>query len=92
MTPIGLAHWIQGDGYFSNGSVYICTDNFTLNEVKTLIDILNQKFGLKAGTIKRVKDNGKICHRIRISSLSTQHLRDLVSPYIIPEMLYKLGL
>jgi hypothetical protein len=29
LTPIGLAHWIMGDGYFSVDTIKICTDNFT---------------------------------------------------------------
>lgn len=28
LTPLAIAHWIKGDGYYSN-SVVICTDNFT---------------------------------------------------------------
>lgn len=42
LTPMAIAHWIMGDGYFS-GSVLICTDNFTKNEVSQLIDTLNRK-------------------------------------------------
>jgi len=37
----------MGDGYFS-GSVLICTDNFTKDEVSQLIDTLDRKFFLKA--------------------------------------------
>lgn len=48
LTPVALAHWLMGDGYFYNGSVIICTDNFTLDEVLTLMVILENKFLLKA--------------------------------------------
>lgn len=37
LTPVGLAHWIKGDGYYNNGIVKICTDNFTKGEVLKLI-------------------------------------------------------
>ncbi len=29
LTPVGLAHWIIGDGYFTEDTVKICTDNFS---------------------------------------------------------------
>ena len=46
MTPIGLAHWIMGDGYFTNGIVKFRTDNFTLKEVLKLIEVLDTKLGI----------------------------------------------
>jgi hypothetical protein len=46
ITSIGLAHWIMGDGYWSEDTLFLCTDNFTLKEVELLIDTLNKKFDL----------------------------------------------
>jgi LAGLIDADG DNA endonuclease family len=46
LTPLGLALWIMDDGYWNN-TVYLCTDNFTLDEVNKLIIILESKFALK---------------------------------------------
>lgn len=92
LTPIGIAHWIQGDGYWSEGTVLLCTDNFTEDETKRLINLLENKFGLKAGIKRRIKGNGEICYRIRFHLSSINNLRNLVSPYIISEMIYKLGL
>jgi len=43
LTPIGLAHWIMGDGYFADSTVKICTDNFTREEVLKLIEILDTR-------------------------------------------------
>ena len=82
----------MGDGYFTNDSVKISTDNFTENEVLKLAHVLNVKFGLKASVNKRTNSNGKVKWRIRISKLSKENLILLVCPYFIPEMLYKLGL
>jgi hypothetical protein len=92
LSPIGIAHWIQGDGYWSEGTVLLCTDNFTEEETKRLINLLENKFELKAGLKRRIKENREICYRIRFHISSINNLRNLVSPYIIPEMLYKLGL
>jgi hypothetical protein len=50
----------MGDGYFDNGSVKICTDNFTQEEVLKLIEILENKFDVKASINKRSNPNGNI--------------------------------
>jgi hypothetical protein len=57
-----------------------------------LIDILNKNFGLKASINKRTSDNNNVCWRIRISRSSMDKLIALVSPFFVPEMLYKLGI
>ena len=92
LTPIALAHWIMGDGYFTDGSLKLCTDNFTKDEVLRLIEVLYAKFGIKATINQRTNSNGAIKWRIRISRLSMDKLISLVRPYVISEMLYKLGL
>lgn len=92
LTPVGLAHWIMGDGYFDNGGVKICTDNFTQKEVLKLIEIIESKFGIKSSLNKRSNPNGKIVWRIRVRKLSMEKLIKLIIPYFIPEMLYKLGI
>ena len=91
LTPIALAHWTMGDGYYSNGNVVLCTDNFSEKEVLKLIEILNNKLSLKAGMKKRTNKNS-VVWRINISKSSLQELKELVIPYIIPEMQYKLGI
>jgi len=92
LTPISLADWIMDDGYFTEDSVKICTDNFTKDEVSKLINILNIKFDIKATVNKRINPNKKVMWRIIISILSMKKLILLVSPNFIPEMLYKLGI
>lgn len=61
----------MGDGYFSDGCLKICTDNFTKDEVLRLIDILvaprsaprsapRVKFGINAFINKRTNPDGKV--------------------------------
>jgi hypothetical protein len=50
----------MGDGYFAEGSVKICTDNFTKEEVLRLIEILHKKFDIKASINKRTNPGGAI--------------------------------
>ena len=92
LTPLALAHFLMGDGYFSEGSVFICTDNYTKEEVLRLIEVLHNKFGIKATIKKRTNPGGAARWRIRVSRLSIAKLVSLVRPYFISEMLYKLGI
>lgn len=84
----------MGDGYFSDKPVFICTDNFTLVEVKKLIYILESKFGIESTIRIRKQDTGLTCWRIRIrSNLTTMNkLQSLVSHFFIDEMKYKINL
>ena len=94
ITPLCLAYWIMGDGYFDKDSktVFLCTENFTHVEVIILIKVLSDNLGLICTTKRRILSSGKIGYRIRFSSYSLDNLRLLVSPHIIPSMMYKLGL
>ena len=86
----------MGDGYWDKDAktVIICTDNFTLKEVELLISVLSEKFDLISTIKKRIKANKEVCWRIRFSSNPTNinRLINLVRPYFIPSMLYKLNL
>jgi hypothetical protein len=79
-------------GYFTNGTLKLCTDNFTKEEVLRLIEVLHVKYDIKATINQRTNPGDVIKWRIRISKLSMDKLILLVRPYIISEMLYKLGL
>ena len=82
----------MGDAYFAEGSLRLCTDNFTKDEVLKLIAVLHSKYDIKATINQRTNLDGAIKWRIRISKLSMDKLISIVRPYIISEMLYKLGL
>lgn len=93
LTAIGLAHWIMGDGFWSQNSVFLCTDGFTIEEVDLLIETLAINFNLIASKRRRIQANGGICWRIRFSSKQENitKLINLVENYFIPSLLYKLG-
>lgn len=89
-SDVSLAHAIMGDGYWENDSntVFICTENFSTDEIDRFIVFLASKFGLLATTKLR---NGK--YRVRFSSAGDNliTLRKLVKPHMHELMLYKLG-
>jgi len=64
----------MGDGYFEDGSVKLCTDNFTKEEVLILTKVLGDKFGIKATVNKRSNENGNVVWSIRVSRLSMEKL------------------
>lgn len=70
------------------GGVTLCTDNFTLEEVHTMISVLQSKFGLKCTihTKNVVKDQ----HRIYVSRSSLPLLRSHVQQFMPDSMMYKI--
>lgn len=94
LTSIGLAHLIMGDGYFDTNkqTIFLCTENYSFDEVNLLIEALNHKFGLMATANKRELSNGAIRWIIRFSKSSLDKLKTLVSKFVIQEMMYKLGI
>lgn len=81
----------MGDGYWEKDykTVFICTDNFTQEEVNMLLNIIRNKFGLAAAAKKR-----KECFSIRFSSINNniKLQRSQVVPHFHESMFYKLGL
>lgn len=77
LTPIGLAHWLMGDGYWENQAqtIKICTDSFTKVEIDLLIDALDKVFNIKASANIRSR-NIKEVYRIRIAIKSLPLLRE----------------
>ena len=67
-------------------------DNFTKQDVERLIEVLGNKLGIRATLKKRKKKDGVEVWRIRTSRLSMEKLKTLAVPYLIPEMLYKVGM
>lgn len=92
LKPRGLAHWIMGDGYWSNNTVIICTDCYTYQEIELLINALINNFDIKSVIKKRIRDNGILCWRIQIEKFDIEKLRNIVIPFMIPDMLYKLNI
>lgn len=85
-SPLSLAHWIMDDGYFTDKTVILCTDNFTRSECERL-QLLLGEYDIKSGIITQ---KGKF--RIRIYRTSMPTLIELVRPHMHKAFLYKLGL
>lgn len=97
LTPLALAIWIMDDGGWvaTSKSLRIATNNYTFEEVKLLVNILETKFNLSCTIQKLSKKGGNgplDKYNIYFRVVSVPRIRELVKPYIIPSMMYKLGL
>ena len=71
----------------------LCTESFSKEEQELLINALQENFGIQATLNKCISSTGIQSYSIRISKKkSMDKLLELVKPFFIPEMLYKLGI
>jgi len=94
LTPRGLANWYMSDGYIclvgkTKGRIYnrrvdICTDRYTLVDIKKMQKALHDRFDVNTSIIK----HGKY-YRLRIKMDSYESFFNLIYPYLVPSMLYK---
>ena len=80
--PIALAYWFMDDG---TNSGQIATNCFSFEEVKLLSNWLENKFGIITTIHKNLRD-----YTLYIVASSRFEFENLISPYIIPSMKYKL--
>ena len=84
-TPLVLAVWYMDDGHLEKGvaPLFAC-ESFTKEESNVLASIMLKKWQLKS----YVNHN----HRIRLCRESTRHFIELIEPYIVSCMRYKITL
>ena len=87
LNPQSLAIWIMDDGSYNKGIIDISTYSFTLIEVKILEKAIFEKFGIQMVHHKD-RDKG---FRMYANKSETSKIVDLIRPYIIYPMEYKIG-
>lgn len=88
LTPLALAIWIMDDGSKVNKGLKFSTNSFTYNECLMLVNVLSENFNIKAS----VQSAGsKDQYIIYVWKESMNDLRNIVNPYIIAEMKYKIS-
>lgn len=92
IEPLALSILFMDDGSYdkNTNSIYISLCNFTKLENETFIQMLKDKFNIDASLMKKGKIGKKYFH-IYIKASSRDNFRNLVRPYLIPSMLYKIG-
>ena len=87
LTPLALTIWIMDDGTKVSKGLKLNTNTFTYSECVLLVKVLYENFNLKSS----VQSAGaKDQYVIYIWKESLPLLRNIVSPYIVPEMKYKI--
>ena len=88
LTPRSLAYWYMDDGAAKwqgrSLAARLCTDNFTLTEVRLLMGCLENKFSLQCTVQKK---DGRPRIYIRHGSYPT--LKNLIGKHLIPSMEHK---
>ena len=87
LTPLALAIWIMDDGFKVGKGLKFSTNSFSYNECLILVKALNDNFNLKA-SVQSAGSNDQ--YVIYIWKESINDLKNIVSPYILPEMKYKI--
>lgn len=91
LTPISLAHWICGDGQLvKRGGITLCTDNYSLEEIKILIEALNTNFNADCSIHNKKGKSGTIYHRIYIKKNSFDSIKPLIKEHVHESFVYKL--
>lgn len=89
VTPLVLAVWFMDDGSIKSQhhrAKIINTQSFTKDDIQRLIDLLDRKYGIKAKL--RPQKEG---YQMYLLSETIGIFENLIRPYILPSMAYKLG-
>ena len=82
LTGLGIATWYMDDGSNGHYGYILCTNSFSKEDLQLIQNFFKEKYDINT-TIR--KDN-----TIYIKADSKQKFKNLVSPYIIESMKYKL--
>lgn len=82
IEPLGLAIWFMDDGSNGTYGYKLCTNGFSLEDLKIIKEVFLEKFQIE---INFHKDNS-----IYIPAKYKNKFKNLISPFIIPSMLYKI--
>ena len=87
LNPFAFAVWIMDDGSYNNGVIDISTYSFSLDEIELLRRVVIERHGVVMNYYKD-RDKG---YRMYCNKTQTKTLIKIITPYIIPSMLYKIG-
>lgn len=88
LEPEGLAYWYMDDGKYCEYGAYLCVGNITIQEGNNLRYTLENKFSLSTTLQNHNTDKGY--YNIYIKADSRNHFFELIEPYIIDSMKYKI--
>jgi len=88
LKPRGLAYWFMDDGslkWRQSRAVLLNTQGYELSDVERLAEVLTREFAL--ATFLRRQAEG---YQLVIAGRSLERLAELIGPYLLQEMAYKM--
>lgn len=85
LDRLSLAVWFMDDGSKSRSAAYFNTQQFSIEDQWRLIGMLMRRFGVECTLNK-----DKSYRRIRIATRSMPKLAELIEPFLLPSLRYKL--
>lgn len=89
LDPIALAIWFMDDGSLKSNhhkTYIIHSIGYSIKDLKLIKEALKKRFGMVVNLHKQYDRK-----RIYVTSNSAEKFRELVRPYIVPSLMYKLG-
>jgi hypothetical protein len=93
LTPLAIAVWFMDDGKKHSSGYSFATNSFTKKEVDLICKVLNSKFSIIATpniTNYYLNDPTKPQYCVYVHTTSVKLFNEIVYPYIVPSMYYKL--
>lgn len=93
LSPLAMAVWFMDDGSMKSDrhrALILNTQSFSKSEVLRLREILKEKYGIEMALRKQSRKQIEIYQLITLKG-SAEKLVEIIKPYIVPLMRYKLG-
>ncbi len=91
-TSVSLAYWVSSDVTFrkDSGTVVLCTDSFSADEVDFLRSLLLEKFNIQSTRVSNGMSKNQ--YRISIAKASVPTIQNIVYPHMPSTMTFRVGL
>ena len=93
LSPLAMAIWFMDDGSIKSNrhrALIINTQSFSVSELQRLIKFLKEKYRIEMKPRKQSRKSIEIYQLITIGD-TVEKLVQIIEPYILPSMRYKLG-
>lgn len=95
LTPTALAYFYMDDGALKwlnhSNAMRICTESFSLQGTERLQNALKDLYNVKTTLSKKNRSDGSIGYRISIPEDSSADFRQVIQPYLVECMKYKVS-
>lgn len=93
LSPVAMAIWFMDDGSLKSNrhrALIFNTQSFSKSEVLRLSKIMEDKFGISAVLRKQSRKTEELYQLVTVKD-GAEKLAEIIKPYILPSMKYKLG-